>query len=112
MAVVLNYEYPVAGLVGPTPLQGQADSCNANIIEDAGAALSVVITHNMAISAADLALGFPQVILTPLLADARTSLWIVTAKAANTVTVTKAASAGDADPQLCVHIRRPHSIGR
>lgn len=113
MAVTVTYEWPVAGLVAPTALQAE-DLVTANVLADNNADADAVITHNIGLSVAELNAGFPVVILEPLRASAQTSLWYVRLKAANTVTVTKAAGTGGdaAGPQLRVHIRRPHTIYR
>lgn len=116
MATQVDYEHPVIGLVAPTALQ-TIDQVTATVIEDAGAAVNVAITHNMGLSAADLAAGRPHVILEPIdgggVFDVRTQQWVVSAKAANTITVSSAGvGAGDPLPQLRVHIKRPHTIGR
>lgn len=114
MAISVNYEHPVTGAVAPTALQTIDE---VTFICDGGAAggadTAVIVTHNMGLSVADLAAGRPEVILEPLTAVARLSLWVVTAKAADTITLGKAAGAGTVGAaQLRVHIRRPHTIGR
>jgi hypothetical protein len=93
------------------------DQATANIIATADGDTDVVITHNMALAAADLAAGRPIVTLMPGQAEAaasRLSAWVITNIAANTVTVTKTAAGGSgaAGIQLRVDIRRPHTIGR
>lgn len=116
MAVTVAYEHPIAGAGPPTALQ-VADMVTATVIASADADTNAVITHNMGLSAADLAAGRPVVILEPGVAEAaaaRLSNWAVTAKDANTVTVNKtnAVGSGAAGIQLRVHISRPHSVGR
>lgn len=116
MAVTVTYEHPIAGVVAPTAQQMIGhDLCVANIIADADGDAAAVVTHNMAISVADLAAGLPSVVLEPgPNAAAQLSLWIVTAKDANTVTVGKTVvgGSGNVAAQLRVHVRRPHTIGR
>lgn len=112
MAVTVTYSWPVAGVVAPTALQTE-DLVVADVIADNNADTDAVITHNIGLSAAELVAGFPIVALEPMIAAAQASLWYVSAKAANTVTVTKAAGVGgDPAAQLRVHVRRPHTIYR
>lgn len=115
MAITVTYEHPVAGLVAPTAVQ-VATQVTATVIASADGDTNADITHNMALSVAELAAGFPIVILEPLTAPAQLSLWYVPAanKTTNAVRVTKsvAGGSGNAAAQLRVHILRPHTIGR
>lgn len=114
MAVTVTYEHPVAGLVAPTAFQAKG-IVNATIIKGANADIAATITHNMGLSAAELAAGFPKVTITPIeqvtavLAD-----WTVAARGANDITLaaTAAVGSGSANPQVRVIIERPHSIVR
>lgn len=114
---VIAYEHPVTGAAPPTALQAR-DQVTFNITATASAGVTVTATHNLGLSAAELALGFPEVILEPLYASAGTEAlidagaWLCTTKAANTVELTKAATGGSALPVLRVHVLRPHTIGR
>lgn len=114
MAVV-TYEYPTTGV--PAAVQVK-DLVTFTIVATASAGVAVAVTHNMNISVADLALGFPEVILEPLYGTAGTEAlidagaWIVSAKAANTVTLTKAATGGAPAAVIRAHVLRPHTIGR
>lgn len=114
---VIAYEHPVTGAIAPTALQAK-DQVTFNVIATASAAVTVTATHNMAISAADLALGFPEVILEPLYGVAGTEAlvdagaWIVSTKATNTVELTKANTGGCAAAVIRAHVLRPHTIGR
>jgi hypothetical protein len=114
---VIAYEHPVTGAIAPTALQAK-EQVTFNITATASAGVTVTATHNMAFSTAELALGFPEVILEPLYASAGTEAlidagaWLCTLKAANTVELTKAATGGSSLPVLRVHVLRPHSIGR
>ena len=115
MAVTVTYTYPVAGTTAPTAAQmGNANTVRAGIIATADADVTATVTHNMALSVAELAAGQPEVIVTPTLSQALTALsaWTVTAKATNTITLTKLASvgSGNAGSQLDVAVKRPHSI--
>lgn len=109
MAGTSFYEWPPTGAVAPTALQ-VADQVTALITSDGGAG-NAVVTHNMGLSVADLAVGRPVVTIEKVLQAASLADWIVSAKAANTVTLTQLA-AGGATANLRVHVRRPHSIGR
>ena len=113
MAVTVTYEWPVAGIVAPTALQAE-DLVTANVLADNNADTDAIIVHNIGLSVAELAAGLPIVILEPLRASAQASLWYVSARDANTVTVTKAGGVGGdaAAAQLRVHVRRPHTIFR
>lgn len=115
MATTVGYLSPVTGAAAPTALQAQTQLVRATVIATADGDTDVVITHNLGLSAAELALGRPDVILNPGFAEpaaARVSGWVVTALAANTVTVTKGTGGGSgaAGIQLHVTILRPHSI--
>ena len=113
MAVTVNYRYPVTGIVAPTALQSKS-TVVAAIIATLNGDTDAVITHNFGLSAAELALGWPEVIITPMQqAIGAASGWACTAYAADTVTVTKSGAAGgDAAEQVMVVVRRPHSIGK
>ena len=112
MAVTVTYEYPVAGIVAPTALQAKC-TVVATVIKGADGDTAATITHNMNLSAAVIAAGFPVVTITKIeqitavLAD-----WTVTTVTANTVvmTATAGAGSGSANPQIRVTVRRPHSI--
>lgn len=119
MAVSILYKNPttatdVAPVVsGTLPLW---DSVTAQVIASADGDTTATITHNLAMTAADLTAGRPEVYVTQLISQALTALsaWAVTTIAANTVVLTKLAStgSGNASPQIQVTIKRPHSIGR
>lgn len=112
MAVVVTYLTPVAGITAPTTAQAsQADTVVADIVASADADVTATVTHNMQISAADLAAGFPLVSIIPTLSQALAALssWSVTTIATNTVVLTKLATAGsgNAAAQLRVTVLRP-----
>lgn len=120
MAINLNYLWPATGAVAPTALQ-VADEVVVDVEATADGDGDAAITHNLGLSAADLAVGKPLITLmigagvVANAAAARLSNWLITAIAANTITVTKVAGAGGsgaAGAQLRVSIKRPHSIGR
>jgi hypothetical protein len=114
---VITYKHPVAGLVAPTALQAK-DLVTFVIVATASAGVTVTATHNLGVSAADLALGFPEVVIEPLYASAGTEAlndagaWLCIAKDANTVQLAKAATGGSTLPVVQVHVLRPHTIGR
>jgi hypothetical protein len=70
---------------------------------------TITITHNMAISAADLTSGFPEVVLTPLAVAFNTSAPFVSSRTANTVVVTVTDPVSEADDAFRIIIRRPFS---
>ena len=118
MAVTLTYEYPVAGVapgVIPTALQASVDAMTFTLGTAAVGDDTVTVVHNMGLTAAQLLLGWPIVILEPLTAASRTSLWIIPAagRLANSIDLTApAGAAGVGLLQLRVHLLRPHSIGQ
>jgi hypothetical protein len=122
MAVTAVYEHPTIGTVAPTALQAK-DRVTFTLNDIDTADVAITVTHNMGFNTAELAAGFPIVILQPLRASARTSQWIVgsvalpgdTGKAANAIDLTRVVGAGDtgtAVAQIRVHLLRPHTIGR
>lgn len=114
MAVTVTPIYPT-GAVAPTLAQMlNFDTVRVSVIATADADTTATITHNMALSAAQLTAGQPDVIITSLLvAPALLSGWAVTSFLTNTIVLTKATTAGsgNAGAQIQVVIRRPHSIG-
>ena len=115
MAVTVTYEYPVAGAVAPTATQvKRVSAVVASVEADADADVLADITHNMAISAADLAAGLPIINIEMLLPEG----WISTphvlaaGKLTNTlaVTMSNAVGSGAAGDQFRVTILRPNTI--
>jgi len=116
MAVSVVYEHPVAGATPPTALQAN-DKVVAEIISTAdGDVGPAVITHNLGVSVADLAAGFPEILVEQLLPAGWLNLPHVLAanKLTNSVgvTLTNVGSSGNANAQIRVTISRPHTIGR
>ncbi len=70
MAAVITYQHPVAGIVAPTALQAM-DLVTA-VVEALDADTDAVVVHNLGLTAAQLALGWPIVTLEPLYAVAGT----------------------------------------
>lgn len=102
MATV-TYEWPIAGITAPTATQSakfnEINATVAPVLYDT----TVDITHNWALSAEDLAAGFPEVLITPL--QVQTSQPFISARLTNKITIT-----GDGDADLYrVTIRRPNS---
>ena len=116
MAIVPNYKTPVSGATAPTatapPTQYFESSVRFNKVRAEltgdGAATTVVVTHNLGLSPAELAADFPEVNVEPIAAGAPT--WYVSARATNTVTLgfggTFSGTFG------VVSISRPHSGSR
>jgi hypothetical protein len=115
MAVTITYQYPVAGTTAPTAAQMlNKNTVRATVIATADADTTATVIHNMGLTAAQLAAGQPEIILTQILSQALTALsaWVVSAQAANSITLTKLTStgSGNASPQLEVVIHRPHTL--
>jgi len=126
MAVTANFEHPPTGTTNPTAVQ-VADRVTFTLNDVFTADVGITVTHNMGLSTAELARGLPIVVLQPLLAAARESLWCVgstadaaagtTGKNANTIVLARiaggaTAASGTAVAQIRVHLLRPHTIGR
>lgn len=100
MAVVVNYEWPVATPGSTTPPAASTkpptypappssvafNEVTAQITGD-NTATSVVVTHNLGLSTAELSAFFPSVTFEPLASTFYTGQPVVTARAANTVTI-------------------------
>jgi hypothetical protein len=109
-AIVPAYLTPVSGAVPPTPAQGApVNEVYAELTGD-GAATSLLFVHNLGVSAADLAAGYPEVFLEPLLAAFYTEHPVVTLKTANNVTITVLGTA--ATQFVGVRVKRPNTITR
>lgn len=101
----LNYLWPSNG--GATPPTKEVMAEHSEVVVDVSVALydtSVVITHNMQLTAAERATGFPEISLSPTSAVGETPF--TSAKDANTVTITVAGTAGGT---FRASIRRPNS---
>lgn len=112
MAVTTTYTYPVAGATPPTAAEA-ATRVSAGVIASIDADTTATVTHNFGLSVAELAEGAPLVAITPLLqAEALLSGWAVTAKATDSITLTKSVTVGSgaAGTQIQVEVLRPHSI--
>jgi hypothetical protein len=109
--VTINWLWPATGATGPTAAQvANQDSVAVDITTD-GTATTTTLTHNLNISPADIANGFPHIIIESNSASGipATLLIIITRPVtANAVILTYAAVVGT----FRVKILRPHSIGR
>lgn len=114
-AVTVVFQYPIAGAVAPTAAQmALLSMLTATVQATADADTTAVVTHNMALTAAQLAFGFPLLTLTMLInfTAAAFPAWAATVIGANSVTLTKnaAVGSGNAAPQLQVNIQRPNTL--
>ncbi len=114
-----NFLYPVAvqgAAVAPTAAQMQGiNEVIAQVVATADADVGpFTITHNMGLSAAELAAGLPEVVLQPILAPGALKAWSITTKATNTIQITgnNVVGSGVAGNSLQVTIRRNHTIIR
>jgi hypothetical protein len=119
MAAVVTYTYPTACIAPVVPAAAQVKGLVTLTIGASTAAETVVVTHNMNLSAAELTRRLPEVVLETLFAPdgVETILagWIVSARAADTISLTKLATGGissaGAAPMLRVHLMRPNTVG-
>jgi hypothetical protein len=88
--------------------------CSSDLTASADGDTDAVINHNLGISVADLARGFPEVVITGQGAVSALQAWRLTASTTNSITITKSTAGGTGDPLSLslVTISRPHSIGR
>jgi hypothetical protein len=117
--VTVNYKFPLIGTVGPTVATAAAagfhngyNTVRGTVTATLDADTTAVLTHNFALTTAQLAAGQPELQSAWLLPAAALSLWTFAYTDGNTITATKAttASSGNAGAQLWFSIRRPHSI--
>ena len=94
MAITLSYLWPVTGATAPAATQNppqipqssvKFNEVAVNMVGD-GSAVSVTVTHNLQLTAAELGAGFPEVRFEPIVAGGPSGFY-VSAKATNTVTV-------------------------
>jgi len=115
MAVTTTYLHPVAGATAPTATEAfGVDQVSADIAKSADGDASVTVTHNMNTSVADLAAGFPEVALEPLLSQFYTTLPFIASRTTNTVVITlgTGGGSGTALAQIRARIRRPNSLNK
>ncbi len=112
MAVTVLYLWPATAAVAPTALQ-VADTVVASVQATADADILAAITHNMGLSAAELALGFPEFHFEYILPEAWVSTPHVLAAAILTnslnITMSAAGGSGVGTVQFRVVIKRPHT---
>ena len=109
MANVVTYLWPTAGATAPTAaVMLHHQQVLAQVQGDA-AATSFTVTHNMGISTAQLAAGFPEVELEVITAGGITAAPIISSKTANTVVFANTAFPAGAGPALNVRVKRPYS---
>lgn len=118
MALNVNFKTPVAGTVAPAanaaPTQYFESSVRFNevraeVVGD-GTSTSIVITHNLGMSPAELAADFPRVQFEPIAANAPSHF--VSARATNTVTVGFNGTFLSGGTFGIISIQRPQSAGR
>jgi len=114
LAVTITFTSPITGTIPPTAAQAAVqNTCKATVIASADADTTATITHNLGFTAAELAAGYPEVVVESLLqAPAGLSLWAITSKTANTTVLTKsvAVGSGNAGAQIAVTVKRVHSV--
>lgn len=114
-AVTVTYKNVGSGTTPPTAIQAtRVNSVVATIAASADADAAAVITHNLNLSAADIAAGWPTVLFEPLSVQFQTSNWSVASHDPNYLGLVKnnAAGGGAAAAQLKVTVARPHTIVR
>lgn len=104
-----TYEWPIAGVTAPTATQMFGHNTLVAQVAPALYDTTIVITHNMNISTADLASGFPEIEITPIAAAFATSTPFISARAANSVTVTISDPVTEAEDTFRITIKRPQS---
>jgi len=109
---IVTYEHPIAGLVAPTAAQMAVgyDEVVAQVDVELYDT-TITVTHNMQISAADLAAGFPEVDICPLENQVNSAAPFITAAnhTANTVVFTVTDPVTQFNALFRVTIRRPWS---
>jgi len=114
-AVTVTYRNVGSGTTPPTAIAARrVNSVVATIAASADADAAAIVTHNMNLSAADLAAGWPTVLFEPLSTQFQTSRWFAVSHDPNYVGLVKgnAAGGGAAGEQLKVTVARPHTIVR
>lgn len=111
MANTVAYEATNTGYAGgaTAPTADQAADVNeiSGIVTGDGAATAITFTHNLGISATDLARGLPHVDLEVLLAAGYTAAAIISSKTANAVAFTNTAFTGAG---LRIRVARPSTL--
>ena len=109
MAVVVTYQYPVAGTVPPVA-SGTFSAVNA-LLTWADADTTATVTHSFALSATETAAGFPYVAInndTSSVTGTAFGAALVNKAATNAIVITKSSAAGSG-AVLQVQILRPNT---
>ncbi len=106
MANTLSYTNPATGATAPTAAQARSHQTMKATVTGDNAATTFTFTHNWGLSAAQLALGFPNVSYEQILAAGYTAAPIITGKSANAITFSCTAFTGAG---LVVAVARPFS---
>jgi hypothetical protein len=109
----VTYLKPNTGATAPTAAQVSVSTLNTVVAQVvcSDADTTATITHNLGVSLADLALGFPR--LTVYCTGAGTfPVTLAFAQTVNTITVTKPSTAAGSAATWVVIIDRPHSFVR
>lgn len=115
MAVTITYEYPVAGGTAPTAAEvKRVSSVVASVEATAAGDLLATITHNMALSVAELAAGWPVVITEMLLAGGwvKTPHQLAAGRLTNSLAITMANAGGVGGDMFRVTLLRPNTVIR
>lgn len=115
MAVTITYEHPVAGGTAPTATEAKRVSAVVAVVEATAAGdLSATIEHNMALSAAELAAGFPVVIMELMLPGAwvKAPHELAAGRLTNTLEITMENAGGVAGNMFRVTVLRPNTLIR
>lgn len=111
-AVTVTFLYPGAAPTQAT--MANLSAAVATVIASADADTTATLTHNMQLTAAQLAFGWPIVVIEYLVSFAAAAFpaWAVTGSTANALTLTKntAVGSGNAAAQIQVSILRPNSL--
>jgi hypothetical protein len=111
----VQYLYPVAGTTPPTSVQSAAVNMINAAVNFADADTTFTITHNLGMSTADIASGFPLIVLDQLTGAASTTtgpaVYTVTSTP-NTTTINKSTAATLSGGTVLAAVARPHSIFR
>ena len=104
----VTYQNPVTGVTAPTAAQALNSNTITATVAFGDADTTATVTHNLNLSAAQLALGFPIVSFNFSTAGTLAVNYSVT-PAANTVVIAKASTAAGSGSTLQVSVARPWS---
>lgn len=109
MAGTVVYAWPIAGATAPTAAQALVANLFTGTAQFADADTVCVITHNLKLTAAQLAFLFPLVSFTFSVAGTLAVNYAVALTDSSTVTITKASTAAGSGSTLSWAIQRPYS---